>query len=63
MKPRVSALVCISLDGIDMTLSKLLPSGLVDCEIRNVPTAVDRMVSSTKILRLFVTKVPNNYLA
>ena len=30
------------------------------CEIRNVPTAVDRTVSSTKILGLFVTKVPFN---
>jgi hypothetical protein len=29
-----------------------------NCEIRNVPTAVDRTVSSSKILGLFVTKVP-----
>jgi hypothetical protein len=28
------------------------------CEIRNVPTAVDRTVSSTKILGFFVKKVP-----
>jgi hypothetical protein len=28
------------------------------CEIRNEQTAVDRTVSSTKILGLFVTKVP-----
>jgi hypothetical protein len=30
------------------------------CEIRNVPTAVDCTVSSTKILELFVTRVPFN---
>ena len=28
------------------------------CEIRNVPPAVDRTVSSTKILGLFVKEVP-----
>ena len=31
---------------------------LFGCEIRNVPTAVDRTVSSTKILGFFVKKVP-----
>jgi hypothetical protein len=33
-------------------------AGVVLCEIRNVPTAVDRTVSSTKILGFFITKVP-----
>ena len=28
------------------------------CEIRNVPTAVDRTASSTKILGFFVKEVP-----